>query len=153
MALFRICISNSSKRDHTQALSSSANMPHNLSSAVVGNSEKQTITTAKIASGSIHRIPASTLIFNLHTTACMVVTVAAAVAVAAATVGTVVVAVVMKALVTETVKAAGEVQQQPKRKQRDQAASNSITAFVRLVPAPICSLASALRLLLRYLQV
>ena len=91
----------------------------------------------------------------LHTTASMAVTISVAVTIAVAAVATIAVAVAMEALVTGTVKAAEEVQQQPKREQRDQAASNSttVTAFVRLVPAPICSLASAPRLLLWYSQV
>ena len=64
------------------------------------------------------------------------------------------VAVAIADLVTETVTVTSEaVLQKAKREQRDQVASNSITAFVRLVPAPICSLASAPRLLLRYSQV
>jgi hypothetical protein len=45
-----------------------------------------------------------------------------AVVVAIAAVATIAVAVAMKALVTGTVEAAAEVQQQPKREQRDQAA-------------------------------
>ena len=51
-------------------------------------------------------------------------------------------------LVTETATSEA-VLQKAKREQRDQVASNSITAFVRLVPAPICSLASAPRFGLR----
>ena len=46
----------------------------------------------------------------------MAVAVAIAVAVAAAAVATIAVAVVMEALVTETVKAAAKVQQQPKKR-------------------------------------
>ena len=76
---------------------------------------------------------------NRITTA-MAVAVVVALAVAAA--------VAIADLVTETVTSEA-VLQKAKREQRDQVASNSITAFVRLVPAPICSLASAPRFGLR----
>jgi membrane-associated HD superfamily phosphohydrolase len=120
--------------------------------AIVSNNEYQAITTIQIASGSVIHKRDTSFDTILHTTASMAVMVAVAVAVAAAVaaVATIAVAVAMGAVITETVKAAAEVQQQPKREHRDQAAINSITAFVRLVPAPIYSLASAPRLLLRY---
>ena len=89
----------------------------------------------------------------LHDTASMAVMVAVAEAVAAAAVATIAVAAAMKAVVAENVKAVAEKQKQQKREQCDQAASCSITAFVQLVPAPICSLALAPRFLLQYSQV
>ena len=78
---------------------------------------------------------------NRITTA-MAVAVAVVVAVVVAV--EVAVAVAIADLVTETITSEA-VLQKVKREQRDQVASNSITAFVRLVPAPICSLASAPR--------
>lgn len=76
------------------------------------------------------------------------ITTAMAVAVVVALAVAVAVAVAIADLVTETVTSEA-VLQKAKREQRDQVASNSITAFVRLVPAPICSLASAPRFGLR----